>query len=89
MHLGHFVAERKLRDEPERYRALVAAGDAAGILEALTNSPVEARIIERVRRKVATYGSGPDGSEGEGGGAFKVQPDVIAKLYEVRSHGAA
>ena len=64
VHLGHFVAERKFRDAPARYRELVAADDVDGIMAELTNAAVEERIIERVARKVAALGAG--GAAGAG-----------------------
>ena len=85
VHLGHFVAERKFRDAPARYRELVAADDVDGIMAELTNAAVEERIIERVARKVAALGAGgaagagPDADDCDG--AFMVEPRTIAAIY--------
>ena len=47
-----YVAESKFLAEPERYGALIRARDSRAILEALTRSEVEARILVRVREKL-------------------------------------
>ena len=98
VHYGRFVAEAKFRAEPERYAALIRARDAAGIMEALTDRAVEARVLERVRLKAATFGrdlSGlPAPAPGEPlclpasaaapgePGGARVDPDAAAALYE-------
>jgi chorismate mutase len=77
VHYGKLVAETKFRAETERFQALIKAQDAAGIMQALTNEAVEKQVIERVRIKAARYGR----SEDEGGGAFKVDPQIIADVF--------
>jgi chorismate mutase len=47
-----YVSESKYLAETERYRALVAARDAGGIMAALTRTEVETRILVRVREKL-------------------------------------
>jgi len=59
VHYGKFVAESKYRSDPEGYQRLVDAGDAEGVMELLTNSEVEARVLRRARIKAATYGREP------------------------------
>lgn len=58
-HFGKFVAESKYRSDPEEYQRLVDAGDADGVMELLTNSVVEARVLRRARIKASTYGREP------------------------------
>jgi chorismate mutase len=48
-----FVAEAKYRKEPPRYDDLIRGNDREGLLLALTRKEVEARIIQRVKEKVA------------------------------------
>ena len=73
------MAEAKFRAKTEQFTKLIKAKDAEGLMRELTDVKVEEQVIERVRRKAARYGRPEDG-EGEGVG-FKVDPDVIAKLY--------
>ena len=53
---GVFVAESKYRAQPEEYARLIQARDEAGIMKLLTNTPVEERILQRVRQKAAIFG---------------------------------
>ncbi|CAJ1965783.1 unnamed protein product [Cylindrotheca closterium] len=59
VHYGKFVAESKYMCDPEGYQRLVDAGDADGVMELLTNSVVEAKVLRRARLKAATYGREP------------------------------
>jgi len=59
VHYGKFVAESKYRSDPEGYKRLVAAGDAEGVMELLTNAAVEKKVLKRARLKAATYGTEP------------------------------
>lgn len=59
IHYGKFVAESKYRSDPEGYQRLVDAGDADGVMELLTNSLVEERVLRRAKIKAATYGREP------------------------------
>ncbi|GFR42166.1 hypothetical protein Agub_g3018, partial [Astrephomene gubernaculifera] len=56
IHYGKFVAEAKFLAKPEQYSALIRGGDAEGIMQLLTDKEVERRVVERVRRKAATFG---------------------------------
>jgi chorismate mutase len=47
-----YVAESKYRADPEAFDALLATGDRGRLLARLTRAEVEARILERVVRKV-------------------------------------
>lgn len=59
VHYGKFVAESKYLADPEGYQKLVNAGDADGVMELLTNSAVEAKVLRRAMLKAATYGREP------------------------------
>ncbi|GFH47615.1 chorismate mutase [Chaetoceros tenuissimus] len=59
VHYGKFVAESKYQSDPEGYQKLVDDGDAEGVMELLTNSAVEARVLRRAKIKAATYGREP------------------------------
>ncbi|KAG2440216.1 hypothetical protein HXX76_004328 [Chlamydomonas incerta] len=90
IHYGKFVAEAKFLAKPEEYSALIRAGDADGIMELLTDKEVERRVVERVRRKVATFGqdvtehgtAAAAGANGDGAPRLKVSPDLVARVYE-------
>ena len=77
IHYGKLVAESKFRAKPEVFTKLIQAQDKEGIMRELTDIVVEKQVIERVRTKAARYAR-PD----ENATAFKVDPDVIAQLYE-------
>lgn len=81
IHFGKFVAEAKFRADPELYRKLILANDVAGIEDSITNSAVEARILERLREKCETYGTDPSlkYSQKE---QLKVKPDLVVRLYK-------
>lgn len=87
------------RAKPDEYTALIKAGDAAGLMELLTDVKVERMVVERVRLKAATFGrdinpagaatpaaAGGAGSKQDEGGEedrhFKIQPDVLASMYD-------
>mmetsp|Transcript_10434 Transcript_10434/g.14752 ORF Transcript_10434/g.14752 Transcript_10434/m.14752 type:complete len:261 (+) Transcript_10434:159-941(+) len=59
VHYGKFVAESKYRSDPEEYQRLVDHNDADGVMELLTNTPVEEKVLRRARIKAATYGREP------------------------------
>lgn len=59
IHFGKFVAESKFRKEPERFTALIRAGDRAGIDAAITDAKVEQQVLDRLRRKAEMYGADP------------------------------
>lgn len=73
------MAEAKFRAKTDLFTKLIQARDGEGIMRELTDSRVEGQVIERVRTKAARYGR-PEDTEGDAVG-FKVDPDVIAKLY--------
>lgn len=82
IHYGKFVAEAKFQSAPDEYRALIAAQDAAGLMGLLTFPEQEARVVERVRRKAATFGQDLDaGGAASSDARYKVAPEVVAALY--------
>jgi len=97
IHYGKFVAEAKWRADEARYAELAARGDAAGILEALTDETVERKVVARVTNKAAVFGGevrevmgtltvaekggGGGGGGGGDGAAVKVPPELIGELY--------
>ena len=86
IHYGKFVAEAKFQSKPEEYGALIAAGDAAGLMELLTDEAVERKVVKRVSNKAALFGTDIQDVMGtislEGlPDAGKIKPEVIADLY--------
>jgi len=77
IHLGKFVAETKFQESEAQYRALVAADDVEGVMALLTDTAVEARVLERAKLKASTYGQDITGETEE----CKVEPEVIAAIY--------
>lgn len=55
IHFGKFVAESKYQSEKEKFTALIKARDADGIDEAITNSAVERKVLDRIRSKTESY----------------------------------
>lgn len=81
IHYGAFVAEAKYRASPALYAGLAAARDADGIMTALTDGAVEARVVARVRAKAATFGADVESDGTATAGAVKVDPDAVAAVY--------
>lgn len=81
IHFGKFVAEAKFRAETERFVNLIRAEDREGIDQAITDSKVEKKVLERLRLKAITYGTDPSiSAEGEG----KINADAVVAMYKVR-----
>ena len=59
IHFGQYIAESKVQSDPG-YVDLIATGDRGSILTRLTNSAVEAQVLERVKQKGERYGFNPD-----------------------------
>ncbi|KAF8979905.1 chorismate mutase aro7 [Entomortierella lignicola] len=90
IHYGKFIAEAKFMDPNEQgeYIRLIQSKDREGIIELLTNRPVEAALLRRLRRKAMIYGHDitergdivlddqqPDLNQ-------KIRADVVVDLYE-------
>lgn len=80
IHFGKFVAESKFRSEPERFTALIKAGDRKGIDDAITNRAVELQIFDRLRLKARTYGKDPGLKDSES--HIKIDVEAVAAMYE-------
>jgi chorismate mutase len=83
IHFGKFVAEAKFVQETERFVKLIKAEDRQGIDEAITNSAVERKVLERLRLKAKTYGTDP---ESGADGPSKVNADAVVAMYKVSLH---
>lgn len=80
IHFGKFVAESKFQTETERFVDLIQREDRNGIDKAITNSAVEAKVLERLRLKARTYGTDPSiGLEGQ----EKINVDAVVAMYKV------
>ncbi len=77
VHYGKFVAESKWQQDHSRLQELVLAGDRAGLLLALSHPGVEQCVLDRVRRKAATYVAELR-DQGAGG---VPEPDVVVAIY--------
>jgi chorismate mutase len=82
VHFGKFVAEAKFRKETERFVKLIKEEDRKGIDEAITDSKVEQKVLERLRLKAKTYGTDPDLGAG---GQSKVNAESVVAMYKVGS----
>lgn len=80
IHFGKFVAEAKYQADPELYDRLIAAKDIEGIEGSITNSAVEAKILDRIRTKVETFGTDPSLKYSQKQ-QLKVDPELIVRLY--------
>ncbi|KAK9814496.1 hypothetical protein WJX72_006773 [[Myrmecia] bisecta] len=56
IHYGKFVAEAKFRARREQYTELISKRDEDQIMQLLTDRTVEAKVVDRVRRKAAIKG---------------------------------
>jgi chorismate mutase len=77
IHYGKFVAESKYRADPEKYRALIDAGNREGLKSEITNTEVEKEVVRRVGRKAETYCR----ELSEEGGDPKIKPEIIVDIY--------
>ncbi|KAH9257790.1 chorismate mutase [Batrachochytrium salamandrivorans] len=76
IHYGKLVAESKFRSEKHAlFVELITNKDAEGIMRELTDVKVEDKVIDRVTRKAARYGSE------ENQEAFKVKPEVVGQIF--------
>ncbi|MCH2176784.1 MAG: chorismate mutase [Lentisphaeria bacterium] len=78
IHYGMYIAEAKFQSDLQAYSRLIRQGDSYGILKLLKNPEVEAKLLERVSLKAATYGRDPGTDEAY----YKVEPETIADIYE-------
>lgn len=78
IHFGKFVAESKFRDEEERFTELIRKRDTEAIGDSITKPAVEKKVLERLRLKAKTYGTDPDGANGEN----KVDVEAVVAMYK-------
>ncbi|GMI58465.1 hypothetical protein ScalyP_jg3674 [Parmales sp. scaly parma] len=78
IHYGKFVAESKFRSDENTYRDLVSSNNADGVMELLTNTEVERKVLERAREKTKTYGREPGEIDDEN---RKIDPEIIVAIY--------
>ncbi|WLF77145.1 chorismate mutase aro7 [Lodderomyces elongisporus] len=81
IHFGKFVAEAKYQSDKPLYIKLILDKDVKGIEDSITNSAVEAKILERLVVKAENYGVDPSMKFGQNVKS-KVQPEIIAQLYK-------
>ncbi|OXV09198.1 hypothetical protein Egran_03040 [Elaphomyces granulatus] len=79
IHFGKLVAESKFLSDPERFVAMIKAGDREGIDAAITNAKVELKVLERLRLKAKTYGTDP---ATPGDGNEKIDVDSVVAMYK-------
>ena len=61
IHYGSlYVGESKYQEAPDRFAAMVSAGDDPGLLAAITRAEVEERVLARVKAKVEAVQSVSD-----------------------------
>ncbi|KPI38123.1 Chorismate mutase [Cyphellophora attinorum] len=82
IHFGKFVAESKFRKETERFVKLIKAEDRKGIDEAITDSKVEAKVLERLGLKAKTYGTDPSIAPAGGVEEGKINVDAVVRMYK-------
>ncbi|AWU77044.1 chorismate mutase [Pichia kudriavzevii] len=78
IHFGMFVAEAKFQADRELYTKLIKERDIEGIMENITNSAVEEKILQRLLIKAKTYGTDPTVNEG----SSKVDPEAVVGIYK-------
>lgn len=78
IHFGKFVAEAKYQSNPELYKALILNKDVDGIMENITNSAVEEKILERLTTKAQVYGVDPTNTTG----GRRITPEYLVKIYK-------
>lgn len=80
IHFGKFVAESKFQQETDRFVQLIRHKDRKAIDDAITNTEVEKKVLERLRLKARTYGTDPSiGANAEG----KIDFEAVVAMYEV------
>ncbi|EIE23707.1 chorismate mutase [Coccomyxa subellipsoidea C-169] len=82
IHYGKFVAEAKFRARPQEYARLIRQRDSDALMALLTDEAVEAKVVERVRRKAAIYGQDIQGDD-----SFNM--DRFAAVVAARSAGSS
>ncbi|EER03095.1 conserved hypothetical protein [Perkinsus marinus ATCC 50983] len=83
IHYGKMVAEAKFQAHRELYSELIRQQDADGLMDLLTDSAVEEKLLRRVREKARAYGRDiQTGSvEADECASLKVDPDTVVLAY--------
>lgn len=79
VHFGKFVAESKFRKETQRFVDLIKAEDRRGIDDAITDSTVERKVLERLRLKADMYGADPNIDENA---PRKINVEAVVAMYK-------
>lgn len=79
VHFGKFVAESKFLEKPEVFVKLIKAADRKGIDDAITNSAVEKKVLERLRLKAEMYGADPNM---DAQAPRKIDVDAVVAMYK-------
>lgn len=82
IHYGKFVAEIKFRDAPHDYEPPIRAKDADELMKLLTDERVEKMVKKRVEKKAIVFGQDVSGSNNADSKHYKVDPSVVARLYD-------
>ncbi|GAV53398.1 hypothetical protein ZYGR_0AI06820 [Zygosaccharomyces rouxii] len=78
IHFGKFVAEAKFQDDKSLYTDLIKRKDVDGIMQHITNSAVEEKILQRLIRKAEVYGVDPINNQSE----KRITPEYLVKIYK-------
>lgn len=81
IHCGMFVAESKLRDDPQTFGTALAAGDRCALRRLITSPEVEERLLRRVEVKARHYGQDVNERGIEAPASCKVAPKTVRELY--------
>ncbi|KAH9810475.1 chorismate mutase [Teratosphaeria destructans] len=79
IHFGKFVAESKFRSDPQKFVKLIKAGDTKGIDEAITDTAVERKVLERLRTKAEMYGADPNLNPDA---PRKINVEAVVEMYK-------
>ncbi|KAF4677272.1 chorismate mutase aro7 [Perkinsus chesapeaki] len=84
IHYGKLVAEAKFQANTPLYSQLIRAQDADGLMDLLTDSAVEEKLLQRVREKARAYGRDIQNGGSEvvvDDSALKVDPENVVLAY--------
>lgn len=78
IHFGKFVAEAKFRANEKLYTELIRKRDIQGLIDSITNTEVEEKILARLTRKAEVYGVDPMGDNSQ----RKITPEYLVRIYK-------
>lgn len=79
VHFGKFVAESKFLTDTDRFVKLIMASDRKGIDDAITDSKVEQKVLERLKTKAELYGADPNLNPDA---PRKIDVDAVVAMYK-------